>query len=88
MAIHREGKMALTQAEKDRKRRDELKKSGGKNVLLRLPRQETKALDFLCRYYGLGKGETVAKIIMEESKRISTLLLSNPEELRKFIEKD
>lgn len=80
--------MALTQAEKDRKRREELKKSGGKNVLLRLPRQETKALDFLCRYYGLGKGETVAKIIMEESKRISALLLSNPDKLREFVEKD
>ena len=80
--------MALTQAEKDRKRREELKKSGGKNVLLRLPRQVTKALDFLCRYYGLGKGETVAKIIMEESKRISALLLSNPDKLREFVEKD
>ena len=61
---------------------------GGKNVLFRLHRQKVKALDFLCRYYGLGKEETVAKIIMEESKRISTLLLSNPDKLREFIEKD
>ena len=80
--------MALTQAEKDRKRLDELKKSGGKNVLLRLHRQETKALDFLCHYYGLGKGETIAKIVMEESRKVSGILLSNPEKLREFIEKD
>ena len=80
--------MALTQAEKDRKRRDELKKSGGKNVLLRLPRQEVKALDFLSQYYSMDKGKVVAKIIMEESKRISTLLLSNPDKLREFVEKD
>ena len=80
--------MPLSQAERDRKRLAALKKSGGKNVLLRLHRQETQALDFLCRYYGLGKGETVAKLIMEESKRISTLLLSNPDKLREFVEKD
>lgn len=46
MAIHREGIMALTQAEKDRKRRDTLQKGGGKNVLLRLRRDEVAALDF------------------------------------------
>ncbi len=80
--------MPLSQAERDRKRLAALKESGGRNVLLRLHREEVKALDFLCRYYGLGKGETVAKIIMEESRRVSTLLLSNPGELRKYVEKD
>ena len=57
--------MPLSQAERDRKRLAALKESGGKNVLLRLPRQETKALDLLCQYYGLGKGETVAKLMGE-----------------------
>ena len=79
--------MALTQAEKDRKRLEALKKSGGKNALLRLHREEVKALDFLCRFYGLGKGETVAKLIMEEARRVSSLLLSSPEELRRYVDK-
>ena len=30
----------------------------------------------------------MAYLLMEESRRVSTLLLSNPEELRKFIEKE
>ena len=80
--------MPLSQAERDRKRLAALKKSGGKNVLLRLHRQETQALDFLCRYYGLGKGETIAMIIMEEARRVSSLLLSNPAELRKYVERE
>lgn len=74
--------MPLSQAERDRKRLAALKESGGKNVLLRLHRQETQALDFLCRYHGLGKGEMVAKLILEEARRVSSLLLSNPEKLR------
>lgn len=80
--------MPLTQAERDRKRLDKLKESGGKNVLLRLPRQEIQALDFLCRYHGLGKGETVAKLIMEEARRVSSVLLSDPEKLREYTAKE
>ncbi|MHB1286471.1 MAG: hypothetical protein ACYCYP_07915 [Leptospirales bacterium] len=80
--------MALSQAERDRKRLDDLKKSGGKNVLLRLHREETQALDFLCRFHSLGKGETVAKLIMEEARRVSSLLLSDPAELRKYVGKE
>ena len=52
-----------------------------------MPRQETKALDFLCRYYGLGKGETVAKILMDEIRRVSGILMSDPEELSKYTAK-
>ena len=77
-----------SQAERDRKRLAALKESGGKNVLLRLHRQEVKALDFLCRHHDMNKGELMAYLLMEESRRVSTLLLSNPEELRKFVEKD
>ena len=80
--------MPLTQAERDRKRLAALKESGGRNVLLRLHRQEVKALEFLAKYHDMDKGELMAYLLMEESKRISTLLLSNPEELRKFIEKE
>ncbi len=77
-----------SQAERDRKRLAALKESGGKNVLLRLHRQEVKALEFLAKYHDMDKGKLMAYLLMEESKRISTLLLSNPEELRKFVEKD
>ena len=80
--------MPLSQAERDRKRLTTLRESGGKNVLLRLHREETAALDFLCRYYGLGKGETVAKIIMEESRRVSGVLMSDPEKLREYVSKE
>ncbi|MHB1285304.1 MAG: hypothetical protein ACYCYP_01870 [Leptospirales bacterium] len=64
--------MPLSQAERDRKRLDALKKSGVKNVLLRLHREESKALDFLCRYHGLGKGEVVDKRIMEVAGCLKT----------------
>lgn len=76
--------MPLTQAEKDRKRLDLLKKSGGKNVLLRLHRQEVAALDRLCRFHGLGKGEMVARIIREESQRLAALVLSDPDARERF----
>jgi len=80
--------MPTSQRERDRKRLDKLKESGGKNVLLRLHREEVKALDFLSRYHGLGKGETVAKLIMEEARRVSSLLLSDPDKLREYAEKE
>ncbi|MHB1934815.1 MAG: hypothetical protein ACYCR5_10645 [Leptospirillum sp.] len=73
--------MPLSQAERDRKRLDKLKEGGGKNVLLRLRREETAALDFLCRYHGLGKGEMVAKLIMDENRRVGGILLFDPEVL-------
>lgn len=80
--------MALTQAEKDRKRLDTLKKSGGKNVLLRLHREETAALTFLSKYYDMDKEKVMAKLIMERAREVSSLLLSNPEELRKYVGKE
>ena len=80
--------MALTQAEKDRKRLDALKKSGGKNVLLRLHREEVTALTFLSRYYGIDKGKLMAKIILEEARRVSSLLLSDPDKLREYAGKE
>ncbi len=84
----REKPMPLTQSERDRKRLDKLRESGGRNVLLRLHREEIKALDFLCRYHGLGKGETIARIIMEEARRVSSLLLSDPVKLREYTGKE
>lgn len=80
--------MPLTQAERDRKRLAALKESGGKNVLLRLPREEVRTLDFLARHYNMDKGKIMAKLIMEEARRVSSLLLSNPEELRRYVEKE
>jgi len=83
----REKPMPQSQAERDRKRLDKLKESGGKNVLLRLHREETKALDFLCRYHGLNKGEVMAKLILEEHRRIAAILLSDPQALKKYTSK-
>lgn len=80
--------MALTQAEKDRKRLATLKAGGGKSVLLRLRREEVAALDSLCRFYGLNKGETMAKLIIEEHRRMAAILISDPEELRKYTKKE
>ena len=80
--------MPLSQSERDRKRLDKLRQSGGKNVLLRLHREETKALDFLARYYSMDKGKLMARLIMEEARRVSSLLLSNPAELRKYVERE
>ncbi|WP_036081707.1 hypothetical protein [Leptospirillum ferriphilum] len=76
--------MPLSQAERDRKRLEKLKQAGGRNVLLRLRREETAALDFLSRYHGLGKGEMVAKLITEENRRISALIMSDPEARARF----
>ncbi|MHB1927620.1 MAG: hypothetical protein ACYCRD_10205 [Leptospirillum sp.] len=64
---------------------DKLKQAGGKNVLLRLRRQEVDALDFLCRYYEMNKGEVLSKLIHEENRRISTLIMSDPEARAKFV---
>ena len=61
---------------------------GGRNVLLRLHRQEVKALEFLAKYHDMDKGKLMAYLLMEESRRVSTLLLSNPDKLREFVEKD
>lgn len=80
--------MPTSQAERDRKRLDKLRESGGKNVLLRLHREETAALTFLSRYYDLDKGKLMARLIMEESRRVSTLLLSDPEKLREYVGKE
>ena len=79
--------MALTQAEKDRKRRDTLQKGGGKNVLLRLRRDEVAALDSLCRFYDLNKGEVIAKLLIEEHRRMAAIPISDPEALRKYTAK-
>ncbi len=80
--------MPLSQAERDRKRLAALKESGGRNVLLRLHRQEVAALDCLCRFHRLNKGEVMAKLIIEEHRRVAAILLSNPEALRKYTAKD
>ena len=80
--------MPLSQAERDRKRLAALKESGGKNVLLRLHRQEVAALNFLAKYHDMGKGELMAYLLMEENRRVSSLLLSDPDKLREFIEKE
>jgi hypothetical protein len=79
--------MPLSQAERDRKRLAALKESGGKNVLLRLHRQEVAALTFLTKHHDMDKGKLMAYLLMEESKRVSSLLLSNPDKLREFVEK-
>ena len=76
--------MPLTQAEKDKKRLDKLKAGGGKNVLLRLRREETAALDFLARYYDMNKGEVIAKLIREENRRITSSIMSDPEARERF----
>ena len=76
--------MPLTQAEKDKKRLEKLKQAGGRNVLLRLRREETAALDFLCRYHAIGKGEMVAKLIREENRRLATLIMSDPDARARF----
>lgn len=80
--------MSMTQAERDRKRLAALKESGGKNILLRLHRQETQALDFLARYYDMDKGKVMARLIMEESRRVSALLMSDPGKLREYTAKE
>ncbi len=80
--------MSMTQAERDRKRLAALKESGGKNILLRLHRQETQALDFLARYYDMDKGKVMARLIMEESRRVSALLMSDPAKLREYASKE
>ena len=80
--------MPLTQAERDRKRLAALKESGGRNVLLRLHRQEVKALEFLAKYHDMDKGKLMARLIMERAREVSSLLLSNPEELRKYVGKE
>ncbi len=80
--------MPQSQAERDRKRLDTLKKSGGKNVLLRLHREETAALTFLSRYHDMDKGKLMARLILEEARRVSTLLLSDPEKLREYTSKE
>jgi len=79
------GFMALTQSEKDRKRLSKLKEGGGKNVLLRLRREETAALDLLARYHGLNKGEMVARLILDEHRRLASLVMSDPEARDRFI---
>jgi hypothetical protein len=78
----------LSQAERDKKRLAELKKSGGGNVLLRLHRQEVAALNFLAKYHDMDRGRLMAYLLTEESSRVSSLLLSNPGKLRKYIEKE
>ena len=80
--------MALSQSERDRKRLDRLKAGGGKNVLLRLRRDEVAALDCLCRFHGLNKGEVMSKLIIEEHRRVAAILLSDPEALREYTAKD
>ncbi len=80
--------MPLSQAERDRKRLAALKESGGRNVLLRLHRQEVAALNFLAKYHDMDKGKLMAYLLMEESRRVSSLLLSNPDKLREFVEKE
>jgi hypothetical protein len=77
--------MAMTQAQKDRKRLDALKASGGKNVLLRLRREETAALDRLCRFHDIGKGEMIVRLIREESQRMAALVFSDPVARERFI---
>ena len=79
--------MPLSQAERDKKRLATLRESGGKNVLLRLRREETAALDFRTRYYSMDKGKVVAKIIMEEARRVSGILMSDPVKLREYTAK-
>ena len=51
--------MVMSQAEKDSKRRETLKSGGGKNVLLRLRLDEVAALDCMCQFHGLNKGEVI-----------------------------
>ena len=79
--------MPLTQAERDRKRLATLKEGGGKNILLRLRREEVAALDSLCRFYDLNKGEVMAKLLIEEHRRMAAVLISDPEALRKYAAK-
>jgi len=76
--------MPLSQSERDRKRLEKLKQAGGKNVLLRLRREETAALDMLSRYYDITKGDLMAKLIIEESRRLATLIMSDPEARERF----
>jgi len=77
--------MPLSQTERDRKRLETLKEGGGKNVLLRLRREETAALDLLARYHGLNKGEVMAKLILDEHRRLASLIMSDPEARDRFI---
>ena len=79
--------MPLSQAERDRKRLDKLKESGGRNVLLRLHREEVAALTFLARYYDMDKGKVMARLIMEEARRVSVILMSDPVKLREYARK-
>lgn len=79
--------MPLTQAERDRKRLDKLKESGGKNVLLRLHREETAALTFLAKFYDQDKGKVMARLILEEARRVSAILLSNPKARAEYLAK-
>ncbi|MHB8421666.1 MAG: hypothetical protein ACYDAM_02685 [Leptospirales bacterium] len=77
--------MPQSHSERDRKRLEKLKTGGGKNVLLRLRREETAGLDFLTRYYDLNKGDLMAKLIIEENMRLATLIMSDPDVRARFI---
>ncbi len=51
---------------------------------MRLRREEAAALDFLARYCDMNKGDVVSKLIIEENRRLASLIVTDPEARARF----